>query len=145
MVAIFANWAEIRTDALKIARLCRRPDIHRAAGIGTWRYLMASIVWMSALTNCLITGFTSDQLMHYFPTFFLEDDTGYTDMGHERGWIAVFVIFGLEHVLLVTGVLIYAIVPAVPEDVQDELERRQFLRMKEHDAAVHKLKEKKND
>lgn len=134
----------MRTDAVKIARLCRRPDIHRASGLGTWRYLISSIVWMSALTNCLITGFTSDQLMHYFPSFYNRDDTGYTDMGHDKGWIAVFMIFGLEHVLLIIGLLILAIVPSVPEDVQDELERRHFLRMTEHDDAV-KLKEKKEE
>ena len=45
--------------------------------------------------------------------------------------------------MLVLGLLIYAIVPAVPEDVQDELERRQYLRMKEHDEASAKLKVKK--
>ena len=143
-VAIFANWVEIRSDAVKVARLCRRPDIHRAAGIGTWHPLMMAIVWLSALTNCLITGFTSDQLMHYFPSFYTQTETGYTDMGHEKGWVAVFMIFGLEHILIVLGVLIYAIVPGVPEDIEDELERRQFLRMKEHDEAV-KLKTTKQE
>lgn len=143
-VAIFANWVEIRADAFKLARLCRRPDIHRAAGIGTWGHLMKSIVWLSALTNCLITGFTSDQLMHYFPSFYARTETGYTDMGHEKGWVAVFMIFGLEHVMIVLGLLIYAIIPAVPEDIEDELERRQFLRMKEHDETV-KFKAKKEE
>lgn len=107
------------------------------------RNLLASIIWMSALTNCLITGFTSDQLMHYFPSFYTRTEGGYTEMGHDKGFIAVFMIFGLEHVVLVLGLLTFAIVPAVPEDVQDELERRQYLRMKEHDEAIAKLKEKK--
>jgi len=98
---------------------------------------------MSAITNCLITGFTSDQLMHYFPSFYVQTKGGYTDLGHDKGYIAIFVIFGLEHIMLVLGLLIYAIVPAVPEDVQDELERRQYLRMKEHDEASAKLKVKK--
>ena len=134
----------MRTDAVKIARLCRRPDIHRATGLGTWRRLIASIVWMSALTNCLITGFTSDQLMHYFPSFYTRDDAGFTDMGHDKGWIAVFIVFGLEHMLVIIGLLIYIFVPTVPDDVQDELERRQFLRMKEQDEA-NRMNEKKND
>eukprot|EP00977_Amphora_coffeiformis_P027664 scaffold34630_cov185-Amphora_coffeaeformis.AAC.10 len=63
LIAIGANWIEIRTDAMKLARLCRRPDIHRA----------------------------------------------------------------------------------VPEDVQDQLERRQYLRMKERDEASARLKEKKKN
>ena len=143
LLAILANWVEIRTDALKIARLVRRPDIHRSAGLGMWRHLIAILVWMSALTNCLIAGFTSDQLMQLWPSFYLRNETGYTDMGHERGWIAIFLIFGLEHVLLIMGFLIYVIVPAVPEDVQDALERRQFLRLKERDTKRRDQDDKK--
>ena len=136
LIGMFANWVELRTDAIKLARLCRRPDIHRATGIGMWRTLITSVISMSALTNCLITGFTSDQLMQYLPSFYVQTMPGYTDMGHEKGWVLVFVIFGLERCLIIIGLLIYAIVPAVPEDVQNELERRQYLRMQAHDAKV---------
>ena len=143
-MAIFANWIEIRADAVKLARLCRRPDIHRSQSIGTWRHLMSIIVWLSALTNCLITGFTSDQLQYFFPSFYIQNESGYTDMGHSQGWVAVFVIFALEHLLIIIGLLIFAFVPPVPEDLEEELERRQFLRMQEHDEAV-KLKAKKEE
>lgn len=61
-------------------------------------------------------------------------------MGHEKGWVLVFVIFGLERVLLVIGLLIYAIVPAVPEDIQEQLERRQYLRMQAMDDKAKKEK-----
>jgi hypothetical protein len=98
-----------------------------------WRTLMASIIWMSALTNCLIAGFTSDQLMQYWPSFYKRDAAGYTDMGHDRGWIAVFCMFGLEHILLILGWFITIMIPAVPEDVSDALERQQYLRLKRHD------------
>jgi uncharacterized protein (DUF2062 family) len=129
LLAILANWVEIRSDAFKMGRLLRRPDIHRAAGLGMWRTLMASVIWMSALTNCLIAGFTSDQLQFYLPSFYSATSSGYNELGQAKGWVLVFVIFGLERLLLVAGLLVYAIVPAVPEDVQDALERRQFLRL----------------
>jgi hypothetical protein len=65
-------------------------------------------------------------------------------MGHEKGWLLVFLIFGLERILVLTGLLVYAIVPAVPEDVVDELERRQYLRSQQ-EAWEHSPENKKND
>jgi hypothetical protein len=95
-----------------------------------WRTLIASVIWMSAFTNCMITGFTSQQLTHYLPELYLP--------GKLDG-IVVFVIFGLERVLLFLGLLVYAIVPAVPEDISEQLERCQYIRLKQ-DAMT---KEKK--
>lgn len=108
VVSIFANWVEMRSDCYKMAHLCQRATVIRSSGLGMWRNLMASIIWMSALTNCLIVGFSSDQLMHYLPTFYYQDASGYTDMGHAKSWIVVFVIFGLERLLLVIGLFIHA-------------------------------------
>lgn len=90
---------------------------------------MSCVIWTSALTNCLIVGFTSGQLMYYMPDFYIRDSRGVNNFGHEDGWLAVLVIFGLERVLLILGLIIYAVVPPVPEDVANELERRQYLRM----------------
>jgi hypothetical protein len=58
----------------------------------------------------------------------------------------VFVIFGLERLLLVAGLLVFAVVPAIPEDVTDELERREFVRSQQRiiDAATL-ADNKKND
>lgn len=78
--------------------------------------------------------------MQYMPSLYSQTKAGYTEMSHEDGWILVFVIFGLERILLVAGLLIYFTVPAVPEDVQDELERRQFLRMQAMDEKVKNQK-----
>jgi hypothetical protein len=62
---------------------------------------------------------------------------------HEKGWIVVFCIFGLERLLIVSGLLIYAIVPSVPEDVSDELERRQYIRTQEYEQTSRR--DKKED
>ena len=135
LVSIAANWVEMRSDCFKMAHLCRRPPPFRTSGLGVWRNLMACVVWMSALTNCLIVGFTSDQLMHYLPSFYIQDETtGYTDMGHEKSWIIVFVIFGLERLLILIGLLIHAVIPEVPEDVTDQLERQHYVRMLEQEG-----------
>lgn len=94
-----------------------------------WRMLMSGVIWTSALTNCLIVGFTSGQLMQYMPEFYIRDSRGVNNFGHEDGWLAVLIIFGLERILLILGLILYSVIPAVPEDVANELERRQFLRM----------------
>ena len=110
---------------------------------------MASIIWLSALTNCLIVGFSSDQLMHYLPDFYQRDENDYTYMGHAQSWIVIFVIFGLERLLLVLGLLLHAIIPPVPEELQDQLERQHYLKMLELEQEAHlarlEAKNKKKD
>jgi hypothetical protein len=45
--------------------------------------------------------------------------------------------------LILSGLLIYAIVPSVPEDVSDELERRQYIRTQEYEQTSRR--DKKED
>ena len=66
-MSVVANLIEVRSDALKLARVCQKPRAVRTASVGTWLTVMTAIVWMSALTNCLIFGVTSQQLMQYVP------------------------------------------------------------------------------
>ena len=131
VVSICANWIEMRSDAFKLAATCQRPVTFRTSGLGMWRTLFSSIIWMSALTNCLIAGFTSDQLMHYLPTLYMRTEEDFSELGHSRGYILVFVIFGLERFMLVVGLILYNMIPEVPEKLMDLLEKRHFLRAKE--------------
>ncbi|GAX16666.1 hypothetical protein FisN_23Lh202 [Fistulifera solaris] len=132
LVSIAANLIEMRADCYRMAFLCQRPPSNRSQGMGMWRDLISAIVWMSALTNCLLMGFSSDQLMHYLPQLYERDEvSGYTDMGHERSWIVIFIIFGLERLLLFVGITLHAIIPAVPEDISDLVERDHFIRMQQ--------------
>ena len=54
MVSIVANLIEMRADCYRMTYLCQRPPSSRSQGMGMWRDLVAAIVWMSALTNCLL-------------------------------------------------------------------------------------------
>jgi Calcium-activated chloride channel len=113
IVSIFANYIELRSDAFKISTLVMKPSTYRTSGFGMWNTLISCILWTSALTNCLIVGFSSDQLEHYLPHLYAPDDeSDYSDLGQsEKSWILVFIIFGLERCLLIFGLLVYAIVP----------------------------------
>jgi len=142
LISIAANLVEIRSDCFKLTNVCRRPGSYRSSGLGMWHTLIACLIWTSALTNCLLAGFTSAQLTYYLPQLYIRDESGY-NIDHEEGWLMVFVIFGLERLLLIIGFLIYCIVPAVPEDVADELERRQYLRIARD--GEFPIPDKKND
>jgi len=135
-VSIAANWFEMRTDAFKLAELSPRMTVLRSSGLGRWRDVMAGIIWISALTNCLLVGFTSDQLMHYLPSFYMRDGQGHTEMRHSKSWIVVFIIFGIERLLVMLGLLIHAVVPSTPEDVADQLERQHYVRSRDHEKTL---------
>lgn len=131
LIAIAANLIEVRTDFFKLTKVCRRPRSIRTDGLGMWKMLMSSIIWLSALTNCLIFGFTSQQLMQFLPDFFYVDSNDHMRLVPGKGWIIVFIIFGLERVLLYSGLILNLIIPETPEDVVVELERRKYVRMEE--------------
>lgn len=143
LISIAANWVEIRADCFKLTNVCRRPGSFRTSGLGMWRTLMASVIWMSALTNCLIAGFTSGQLTHYLPDFYIREDDGYT-IDAEDGWVVAFVIFGLERLLLLAGLLIFAVVPEIPNDVAIELERRHYVHSQQRALTVVTFDKKKD-
>lgn len=100
--------------------------------------LTKCLVWLSALTNCLIAGFTSDQLVRYMPDLYIQARHDFTSLAHDKGWLVVFVIFGLEHILIVVGFLITAIIPTVPQKVSENLERQY------HDQIRRRLMQKQS-
>jgi anoctamin-10 len=118
---------EIRSDCYKLTRLCQKPISERVSSIGMWKSLFHGMVWFSCLTNCLLFGFTSDQMNHYLPSMYVEDDAGVTHLVHDRGWLAIFIIFGLERFLIYFGLAVHAMIPTIPEELKVELKRRRFV------------------
>jgi anoctamin-10 len=122
-----AVWVEIRCDSYKLTHLCQKPlAMERIHDIGVWKRILQVMVWCSCLTNCLLFGFTSDQMMHYVPSFYIRDDEGRTHLD-QRGWMAILIIFGLERALIVIGLLLQALIPVVPESLAIRLQRRTYL------------------
>lgn len=144
LISIVANLVEIRSDCFKLTHVCSRPETFRSSGLGMWRNLMACVIWGSALTNCMIAGFTSGQMTYYLPDFYIHDESG-IQLDEEDGWLLIFVIFGLEHMMLLIGMLIYVLVPAVPEDVLNQIERRQYERLDLRDGKELKPSSKPED
>jgi hypothetical protein len=126
LVMCGAVWMEIRSDCYKLTYLCQKPAGERVSDIGMWKSLLQGMVWFSCLTNCLLFGFTSDQMMHYMPNFYIRDSVGVTHMVQDKGWIAILIIFGLERVLIYFGLMLNAMIPSIPEDLAVQLKRRKY-------------------
>mmetsp|Transcript_30118 Transcript_30118/g.61431 ORF Transcript_30118/g.61431 Transcript_30118/m.61431 type:complete len:747 (-) Transcript_30118:50-2290(-) len=128
-IAIFANLVEIRTDILKISKVCMRARPTRTTSIGMWKQLMTAMIWLSALTNCLIFGFSSKQLMQYMPDYYYIDDYGQHRLSPSKEKYVVLLIVGIERVLILVALFIGRIVPDTPGDVKEKVARGQFLQM----------------
>lgn len=123
-----AIWVEIRADIYKLSYLCRKPLAkERVHNIGVWKRILHFMIWSSCLTNCLLFGFTSDQMMHYLPHFYTRDEAGVTHMIHDKGWIAILIIFGLERALIVIGLVLQGLIPTITEELRIQLQRRKYL------------------
>jgi anoctamin-10 len=123
-----AMWLEMRSDIHKLTNVCQKPlSGERIHNLGVWKTILQFMVWFSCLTNCLLFGFTSDQMMHYMPDFYIRDAEGVTHMIQDKGWIAILIIFCLERILLFGGLVLHSMIPAMPESLLIQLQRRKYL------------------
>ena len=118
MLALVNNFIEVRVDAWKLCQVYRRPFPMGAEDIGTWYSFLEIMSTLAVITNMALFAFTGSQLNHW--------------SWKER--VVFFVV--MEHVLLTVKYLIAAIVPDIPEDVSDHLEREVYLRSKIVDGVA---------
>ena len=64
-------------------------------------------------------------------------DEEHLRLKEEKGWILIFIIFGMERLLLYSASILAAVIPDVPEDVMDELERKHFVLEEESRKFEH--------
>eukprot|EP00560_Eucampia_antarctica_P003750 CAMPEP_0197832480 /NCGR_PEP_ID=MMETSP1437-20131217/14974_1 /TAXON_ID=49252 ORGANISM="Eucampia antarctica, Strain CCMP1452" /NCGR_SAMPLE_ID=MMETSP1437 /ASSEMBLY_ACC=CAM_ASM_001096 /LENGTH=734 /DNA_ID=CAMNT_0043435879 /DNA_START=77 /DNA_END=2281 /DNA_ORIENTATION=- len=140
-VAMLANVIEVKSDLLKLTLVCRRPRPVRTDDIGTWKMFLNGIIWLSALTNCLIFAFTSKQMTQFLPGYFTVDEDNVPAPIEGKGWIIVFLVFGIERALIMSGLLINLVRSKVPEDVNVMEERKMFLKQQEYKALRSKTRE----
>jgi anoctamin-10 len=120
-------WIEIRSGLFRFTRLYQKPLDERVSSIGMWKELLKGMVWFSCLTNCLIFGFTSDQMLHYLPHLFEQTPDGETHLADGKGRLVVLLIFGIERILIFTGLSLDRMIPTIPGDLSIKLRRRLYL------------------
>ncbi|CAJ1942244.1 unnamed protein product [Cylindrotheca closterium] len=127
LVMSVALMIELRSDCYKLTYLCQKPKGEQVSSIGMWKRLLQFMVWFSCLTNCLLFGFTSDQMLHYMPDFYMRDEEGNTHIVQDKGWMAILIIFALERVLIYIGLALTTLIPTIPEQLLIKLKRRKYL------------------
>jgi len=130
-LAIFSNLVEIRTDSAKLARVLARPRFIITDSIGIWKALINVIVTLSALTNCLIFGMTSGQMAQYFPEWFYMNESGDRTWIRGKGYMVILVIVGIERFLLLLKFLVNSMIPKVPMEILEKVERCEYVRLQE--------------
>ncbi len=126
-IAIFGNICESRSDAWKLGHLYRMPNPVRRSDIGTWKLALRVMVWTSALTNCLLFAFTSNQMQQWLPSNFTTDSFGRPMLVSENAHETVLIMFAIEHALFLIGLFVRSLVDKTPQDVVIEIEKRQWL------------------
>ena len=130
VVAIFANMVEFHSDIFKLTNVYRKPRVLRTSSIGTWQLLISLLVWSSALTNCFIFGYSSRQMMEYLPSFFIIAEDGDQYFADGKGSLVILIVFLLERILLVLGIILSLSFPRIPSDVTTKIDRLAYKNMK---------------
>jgi hypothetical protein len=120
-------WIEIRSGLFRFTRLYQKPVDERTSSIGMWKDLLRGMVWSSCLTNCLLFGFTSDQMLQYVPDLYEQTEDGETRLAEGKGRLVVLLIFVIERILIISGLILHRWIPTIPPELSEKLRRRMYL------------------
>eukprot|EP00164_Ancoracysta_twista_P001582 GFYU01002074.1.p1 GENE.GFYU01002074.1~~GFYU01002074.1.p1 ORF type:complete len:937 (+),score=239.21 GFYU01002074.1:170-2980(+) len=109
--AFLNNLVEIRTDAYKLLTAYQRPEAFNAADIGMWFTVLEIMTFTAITTNCALIFFTKEY-----------SNFGVSNSGEDLVWG----FFISEHVLVLFKVAIGTIVPDVPDDVAESIQRARY-------------------
>eukprot|EP01006_Ploeotia_vitrea_P047465 TRINITY_DN67131_c4_g1_i1.p1 TRINITY_DN67131_c4_g1~~TRINITY_DN67131_c4_g1_i1.p1 ORF type:complete len:663 (-),score=77.58 TRINITY_DN67131_c4_g1_i1:95-1846(-) len=118
LCALVSNLVELRSDIFKMTWVMQRPQPRRVKDLGPWQGVMVGFAVLSIVTNSMLFGFSSHQMMVWFPEFFNEMGTR-LKAGEAR--YAVAFVFGVEHLVMIMALLIRWLVPPVAEKMQYEI------------------------
>ncbi|RHY23676.1 hypothetical protein DYB32_009094 [Aphanomyces invadans] len=145
LLSVASNLVELKADQFKLLFVHQRPRVHRVGSIGIWQTILTGLVWLSVITNVFLFGFTTEQMMIWFPSYF---DTKHVDdaifggvdhihvaaKGRESAVLGL--VFLLEHVAFFLVQTILAFIPTTPDSVVEENERRQFVLLSKKNKHV---------
>ncbi|XP_048461960.1 anoctamin-10-like [Rhincodon typus] len=129
ILIVVNNVTEIRTDAMKLCHLFRKPFITPAANIGAWQTAFEMIGFLSVITNCFLISI-SPQVEEYCA------ENNITSKN------ALIWTVGIEHALLTIKIILAFIIPDVPQWVKLKIERVEYQSLQ---ALKHKLAEVDKD
>ena len=110
LLGLLNNYVEVRVDAVKLLDVHRRPDPGGAEDIGMWLTILVIMATAAVVTNGLIVTFTSSKLADFLGT---------------SNRLLLFLL--IEHALMLVLLVIKVVVDDVPEDVQLQMDRQDYL------------------
>jgi len=137
-LSFVSNVIEMKSDGFKMSFLFKRPIVRRVRNIGTWQTVLVVQTWIAVLTNVFLFGFSSEQMLQWFPWLFdhisvVVDGVSIVEqqlrMG--AGRYVMGLVFSLEHALLLLGLAITFLIDDVPEWVRVAIARREYFQAKE--------------
>ncbi|EOD21329.1 hypothetical protein EMIHUDRAFT_458408 [Emiliania huxleyi CCMP1516] len=137
LVCMLHTMLRLRSNALRLTQLSRRPRPQAVDGVGLWATLLFFEALVCALVNPLIVAVSSDQL-DALACWTHELMRGDGDCGggtvpmSARFLIAI----AAEHVLLICAVLLYKLLPRETAAVRAQLQRQAFLFKKRYWETV---------
>jgi anoctamin-10 len=128
--ALITTIIEVKSDGVKLTFVTKRPQIQRVRNIGVWNKLVVAQTWLAILTNTIIFGFSSNQMAQWFPWASVGSLPVGSDtlLAFQLGLQSAGLAFGIEHVLIIVGLIIVFSISSVPVDVKRQSEARQYHR-----------------
>lgn len=108
--SVISNYAKTKFTAWKLVKFYQRPIPNSAQDIGTWQSIFAIISVVAVITNGALISFTMDVLSRY------------SDQG--RVWFFI----GFQWTLIGCQFIAQAVVDDVPEEVEIQIERQEFIK-----------------
>jgi len=119
LMALANNFIEIRLDAGKLSRFCRRPVPHGASSIGTWYDIWQAISFLSVITNLLLciffTGIIDQAAELYSPDSF------------HKLVVKLWIFIIIEHLVFIVKFALAYLVEDEPLIMRQHLARQEYL------------------
>lgn len=109
LMAFVNNYVEIRVDLWKLGQNSRRPVPNNAEDIGNWQSILETMSTMAVISNSAMVCFTGTFLNDY------------------KIWERFMLFLTMEHGLIILKDAIAMAVPDVPDHVQIQLDRNEFV------------------
>jgi len=126
LLAMGANFIEMRSDMWKLGHLCRRQIPVRANSLGMWKVCLKVIAWLAAGSNLYLFAFTSSQMRQWFPDYYVTDKLGNTMPKASALHEILLIVLILEHCAVITVMLVRNTIACTPETVRLGIMKNQW-------------------
>ena len=118
LMALGSNMLEVKSDAMKMLSFFQRPIPQGAEDIGVWEACFGVIAALSVGTNAALMAFVTSSF-----SGLPKDQHVWLFIGYQ------YIVFGIQNVMK-------AMIPDVPEDVEIQIKRTEFIVSKIYDRVV---------